>query len=52
VDDFDVRLQTPHAPGYWLYVAGGHALRTLGAADATGSLLLLSALVSSATTDP
>jgi hypothetical protein len=39
VDRFDVRLETPHAPGYWLYVAAGRVLRALGPLDATGSLL-------------
>jgi hypothetical protein len=39
VDGFDVRLETPHAPGYWLYVAAGRVLRALGPLDATGSLL-------------
>jgi hypothetical protein len=27
VDGFDVRLETPHAPGYWLYVAAGRVVR-------------------------
>ena len=30
VDGFDVRLETPHAPGYWLYVAAGRVVRALG----------------------
>lgn len=49
VDGFDVRLETPHAPGYWLYVATGRLVRALGPLDAHGSLLLLSALASGAT---
>jgi hypothetical protein len=49
VDGFDVRLETPHAPGYWLYVAAGRLVRALGPLDAHGSLLLLSALASAAT---
>jgi Protein of unknown function (DUF2723) len=49
VDSFDVRVETPHAPGYWLYVAAGRLVRALGPLDAHGSLLLLSALASAAT---
>jgi hypothetical protein len=30
VDGFDVHLETPHAPGYWLYVAAGRVVRALG----------------------
>jgi hypothetical protein len=39
VDGFDVRLETSHVPGYWLYVAADRVLRALGPLDATGSLL-------------
>jgi hypothetical protein len=49
VDGFDVRLETPHAPGYWLYVAAGRVVRALSPLDATRSLLVLSALASAAT---
>src|SRR5829696_3173209 len=49
MDGFDVRLETPHAPGYWLYVAAGRGVRAVGPLDAHGSLLLLSALASGAT---
>ena len=49
VDRFDVTQASPHAPGYWLYVALGrlvHAVTPLGTAD---SLLAASALAAAGT---
>lgn len=49
VDRFDVSQASPHAPGYWLYIAVGRLIRAatpLGPADA---LLAASALAAAAT---
>lgn len=49
VDAFDVTQASPHAPGYWLYVAAGRLVRALTPLGTTDSLLLSSALAAAAT---
>ena len=44
VDRFDVTQASPHAPGYWLYVALGRLIRAVSPLDAADSLLAASAL--------
>ncbi|MHB8682639.1 MAG: hypothetical protein ACYDA2_11170 [Acidimicrobiales bacterium] len=43
---FDVTHGAPQPPGYWLYVAVGHALHVVTGLSATTSLVLLAALAS------
>ena len=49
VDRFDVTQASPHAPGYWLYVAAGRLVRALTPLSATDSLALASAVAAAAT---
>jgi hypothetical protein len=49
VDRFDVRQDSPHAPGYWAYVATGRVLRALTPLDAHASLTLASAIAAAIT---
>ena len=49
VDDFDVTQASPHAPGYWLYVALGRLVRALTPLGAADSLLAASAVAAAAT---
>ena len=49
LDRFDVRIDSPHAPGYWLYVAAGRVVRALTPLDAAHSMVVLAALASAAT---
>lgn len=49
VDRFDVAQASPHAPGYWVYVAAGRLVRALTPLDAHHSLVAASALAASAT---
>ena len=49
VDRFDVTQASPHAPGYWLYVAAGRLIRALTPLSTTDSLLAASALAAAAT---
>lgn len=49
VDRFDVTQASPHAPGYWLYVAAGRLVRALTPLGTTDSLLAASALAAAAT---
>ena len=49
VDRFDVHQASPHAPGYWLYVATGRLIRVVTPLDATQSLTTASALAAAAT---
>ena len=46
---FDVRIDSPHAPGYWLYVEAGRFVRALTPLDAAHSMVVLAALASAAT---
>jgi hypothetical protein len=46
---FDVRIDSPHAPGYWLYVEAGRFVRALTPLDAAHSMVILAALASAAT---
>jgi hypothetical protein len=45
---FDVTHGAPSPPGYWLYVAVGHALHVVTGLDIVGSLVLLAAVASAA----
>jgi hypothetical protein len=45
---FDVRVDQPHAPGYWLYVLLGRVVRAVTPFDAHASLLVVSAIGSAA----
>lgn len=49
VDRFDVTQASPHAPGYWLYVAAGRLVRAVTPLGTTDSLLAASALAAAAT---
>lgn len=49
VDRFDVTQASPHAPGYWLYVAAGRLIRALTPLSTTASLVAASALAAAAT---
>jgi Protein of unknown function (DUF2723) len=49
LDRFDVRIDSPHAPGYWLYVEAGRFVRALTPLDAAHSMVVLAALASAAT---
>lgn len=49
LDRFDVRIDSPHAPGYWLYVALGRLVRALTPLDAEGAMVVLAAAASAAT---
>jgi hypothetical protein len=48
-EDFDVTQASPHAPGYWLYLAAGRLVRSLTPFSTTDSLLVASALAAAAT---
>lgn len=48
VDRFDVRQDSPHPPGYYLYVVAGRAVRALTPLDTNHSLVLVAALASAA----
>ena len=48
LDVFDVSNGTPHAPGYWLYIAAGRALEALTPLGGTASMTLLAALAAAA----
>jgi len=41
-DRFDVRQDSPHAPGYWAYIAADRLIRALTPLDGTASLALAS----------
>lgn len=45
---FDVSHGAPQPPGYWLYVAAGHALHVATGLSPTSSLVVLAALASAA----
>ena len=45
---FDVTHGAPHPPGYWLYVATGHAIHAVTGLGAASSLVLVAALASAA----
>ncbi|MDP9387698.1 MAG: hypothetical protein M3Q48_07155, partial [Actinomycetota bacterium] len=49
VDRFDVTDASPHAPGYWLYVAAGRLVRAVTPLGPADSLLAASALAAAAT---
>ena len=49
VDDFDVTQASPHAPGYWLYVALGRLVRAVTPLGAADGLLAASAVAAAAT---
>ena len=49
VDRFDVREASPHAPGYWLYVAAGRLVRAVTPLSTSDSLLAASAVAAAAT---
>lgn len=49
VDRFDIRENSPHPPGYWLYVAAARLLRAVTPLDAQHALQLLAALAAAAT---
>ncbi len=49
LDRFDVSNGTPHAPGYWLYIAAGRLVRALTWLDGTASLTLVSSAAAAAT---
>lgn len=49
LDRFDVTEGSPHAPGYWLYVAAGRLVRAVTPLDGIQSLTVLAALASAAT---
>jgi transmembrane protein TMEM260 (protein O-mannosyltransferase) len=49
LDRFDVRIDSPHAPGYWLYVEAGRFVRAVTPLDAAHSMVVLAALASAAT---
>jgi len=49
VDRFDVAEASPHAPGYWLYVAGGRLVRAVTPLGTSASLVAASALAAAAT---
>ena len=49
VDRFDVTQASPHAPGYWLYVAAGRLIRALTPLGTIDSLTAASALAAAAT---
>ncbi|MGI8686255.1 MAG: hypothetical protein ACR2MO_14405 [Acidimicrobiales bacterium] len=49
VDRFDVTEASPHAPGYWLYVAAGRLIRAVTPFSTSASLVAASALAAAAT---
>ena len=49
LDHFDVRVDEPHPPGYWLAVGAGRLVRALTPLDAHASLVLLAAVASATT---
>ena len=49
LDRFDVRQDSPHAPGYWGYVAVGRLIRAVTPFDGTTALTLASALAAAST---
>lgn len=49
VDAFDVTQASPHAPGYWLYVAAGRLVRAVTSLGAHDSLVAASALAAATT---
>lgn len=49
VDRFDVAEASPHAPGYWLYVAAGRLVRAVTPLGTSASLTAASALAAAAT---
>lgn len=49
LDNFDVTQESPHPPGYWLYVAAARVVRVLTPLSGTPSLELLAALATAAT---
>ena len=49
VDRFDVTQASPHAPGYWLYIAAGRLVRALTPLGTHDSLLAASAVAAAAT---
>jgi hypothetical protein len=49
VDRFDVRENSPHPPGYWLYVAAARLVRLLTPLSAQRSLQVLAALAAAGT---
>lgn len=49
VDNFDVRMDSPHPPGYWLYVFSGRVLTTVSPLEAVDALAVVAALGSAAT---
>jgi len=49
MDRFDVAEASPHAPGYWLYVAAGRLVRAVTPLSSSASLQAASALAAAAT---
>lgn len=49
MDRFDVSQASPHAPGYWLYIAAGRLVRDLTPLSSIASLTTASALAAAAT---
>ena len=49
VDGFDVRQDSPHSPGYWLYIAAGRVIRAITPLSTADSLWAASALAAAAT---
>ena len=49
VDHFDVSQDSPHAPGYWSYIALGRLVRAVTPLDAHASLVVIAAAASAAT---
>ncbi|MEX2658787.1 MAG: DUF2723 domain-containing protein [Acidimicrobiales bacterium] len=48
LDRFDVTRDTPHSPGYWLYLLAGRTVRAATPLDGTASLTLVSSLAAAA----
>lgn len=48
VTNFDIRVHSPHPPGYWLYIALGRLVDAITALDPSRSLTLISAITSAA----
>lgn len=49
LDHFDVTQESPHPPGYWLYVAAARAVRLVTPLSGTRSLQVLAALATAGT---
>ena len=49
LDRLDVTNDTPHPPGYWLYLVAGRLVRAATPLDGTASLTLVASLAAAAT---